>query len=236
MIPISDENPVRLTPYVTWLIVAGCIAFYVWEVMLGARATGALNTLGFVPARFWSGNPLQFSDGSTMPGAVTILLSMFLHGGILHLAGNMLYLWIFGNNIEDAMGHGKYTLFYLACGAIAALTMAFVDQNSLIPMVGASGAISGILASYVLLYPRARVRVIIPLGIIFFPFQVRAVWVVGLWFLTQLFMATLTPSGEPGVAWWAHVGGFAAGLVLTPILKSPYVPFFGPVPPRGPWR
>jgi membrane associated rhomboid family serine protease len=148
----------------------------------------------------------------------------------------MLYLWIFGNNIEDAMGHAKFVLFYLACGAGAALTMGFMEPASHVPMVGASGAISGILGAYMLLYPRARVRVIIPLGIIFFPFRVRAVWVVGFWFVTQLFMAALTPPGEPGVAWWAHVGGFAVGLLLTPVLKSSYVPYFGPQETRGPWR
>jgi membrane associated rhomboid family serine protease len=161
---------------------------------------------------------------------------MFLHGGLLHLGGNMLYLWIFGNNIEDAMGHVKFTLFYLACGVAAALTMAFAEPASQVPMIGASGAISGVLGAYMLLYPRARVRVIIPLGIIFFPFQIRAVWVVGFWFITQLFMAAIAPAGQPGTAWWAHVGGFVGGLLLTPLLKSPYVPYFGPIQPRGPWR
>jgi membrane associated rhomboid family serine protease len=233
MIPISDENPVRLTPVVTWAILAGCVLAYLWEFSLGERLDAALIIWGFVPANFWGSEPMR---PDAVPVYVTLVSSMFLHGGLLHMAGNMLYLWIFGNNIEDAMGHIKFTLFYLASGAGAALSMAVAEPASQVPMVGASGAISGVLGAYMLLYPRARVRVIIPLGIIFFPFQVRAVWVVGFWFITQLFMAALTPAGEPGVAWWAHVGGFAAGLVLTPVLKSSYVPYFGPIHPRGPWR
>jgi membrane associated rhomboid family serine protease len=159
---------------------------------------------------------------------------MFLHGGLLHLAGNMLYLWIFGNNVEDAMGHVRYLLFYLLCGAAAALGMAYIDPASQVPMVGASGAISGVLAGYVLLYPRARVTVIVPLGIILYPFAITAVWVIGFWFLLQLISAGLANPGEPGTAWWAHVGGFAAGLILTPVLKSRDTPLFGQVR-HGPW-
>jgi membrane associated rhomboid family serine protease len=160
---------------------------------------------------------------------------MFVHGGFLHIAGNMLYLWIFGNNIEDAMGHAKFALFYLVCGIAAAMTMVLMDPASRTPIVGASGAISGILGSYMLLYPRARVHVIVPLGIIFYPFWIRAVWVVGVWFTMQLVTAALTPASEPGVAWWAHVGGFATGLLLTPLLKARDVPYFGPIDFRGPW-
>ena len=236
MIPISDDNPVRLTPVMTWAILAGCVLAYLWEFSLGERLDAALHVWGFVPADFWGETPSFPGEPMPVPVYATIISSMFLHGGLLHLGGNMLYLWIFGNNIEDAMDHGKFTLFYLLCGAAAALTMAVIEPASRVPMVGASGAISGILGAYMLLYPRARVRVIIPLGIIFFPFEVRAVWVVGFWFVTQLFMAALTPSGEPGVAWWAHVGGFVAGLALTPVLKSAYVPYFGPIRPRNPWR
>jgi membrane associated rhomboid family serine protease len=148
----------------------------------------------------------------------------------------MLYLWIFGNNIEDAMGHVRFVVFYLASGVVAALTMAYMDPLSAVPMVGASGAISGVLAAYVLLYPRARVTVVIPLGIVFWPFRVSAAWVVGLWFVTQLLLAAMTDPSKPGVAWWAHVGGFIAGLALTPLFKESDVPYFGPVARRGPWN
>ncbi len=231
MIPISDDNPVRLTPFVTWALILACCAVYLWELSLGDRLDSEIARLAFTPA-----------DGATATGLPVlaarpleaIVVSMFLHGGLLHLGGNMLYLWIFGNNVEDAMGHVKFTLFYFACGFVAAFAMAYADPGSTIPMVGASGAISGALAGYVLLYPRAKINVIVPLGIIFFPFKITAVWVVGFWFVFQLISAGLSDANQPGVAWWAHVGGFAAGLVLTPLLKSRYVPLFGRVR-QGPW-
>jgi membrane associated rhomboid family serine protease len=235
MIPISDDNPVDHTPFVTWLIIALCVAAFAWEFSLGERSMdAALAILGFTPN--------SLSDPQNAPSLVlgvpayaTILTSMFLHGGFLHIAGNMLYLWIFGNNIEEAMGHTRFTVFYLICGAAAALAMAAIDPHSRVPMIGASGAISGVLGAYMLLYPRARVHVIIPLGIIFYPLWIRAVWVVGVWFLMQLVSAAVTDPSQPGTAFWAHVGGFAAGLILTPLFKSRDVRFFGPYAPRGPW-
>lgn len=233
MIPISDDNPARLKPVVTWVIIALCVAVYLWELSLGREMNAAIFVLGFVPAAL-------FGLHTAAPGYIglsplaTIFTSMFVHGGILHVAGNMLYLWIFGNNVEDAMGHMRYIVFYLVCGAAAALMLAFIDPSSRIPMVGASGAISGVLAGYVLLFPRARVTVIVPLGIIFYPFTLSAFWVVSFWFILQLLSAGLSHPNEPGVAWWAHVGGFGAGLLLTPLFKSSGFPLFGR-PRRGPW-
>ena len=193
----------------------------------------AISVLGFVPATLLM--PHAESNGfAALPPAATIFTSMFMHGGLLHLAGNMLYLWIFGNNVEDAMGHARFALFYLACGVAAAMTFAFIDPASRIPLVGASGAISGVLAAYVLLFPRARVTVIVPLGIIFYPFRLSAFWVVSFWFVLQLLSASLSHPQQPGVAWWAHVGGFAMGLLLTPLFKSRSFPMFGRVR-RGPW-
>lgn len=235
MIPISDDNPARLTPFVTWAIIALCIVAYLWERSLGREMNVAVAVLGFTPVSLF-GHGAASTDNAQYPVMVTILASMFLHGGILHLAGNMLYLWIFGNNVEDAMGHTRFVLFYLVCGIAAALTLAYVDPGSRIPMVGASGAISGVLAAYVLLFPRVRVTVIVPLGIIFYPLAISAVWVVGFWFLLQLFSAVLSDPNQPGVAWWAHVGGFGAGLILTPILKSAEFPLFGRGRRRGPWQ
>jgi membrane associated rhomboid family serine protease len=231
MIPISDDNPVRITPFVTWLLIFVCCIVYVWEFTLGDAMDDVIDQIAFVPASGVTAHGVPVLAAAPLQA---IVVSMFLHGGLLHLAGNMLYLWIFGNNIEDAMGHVKYTLFYFACGFAAAFTMAAIDPASKIPVVGASGAISGALAAYVLLYPRARINVIVPLGIIFYPFKISAVWVVGFWFILQLVSAALTDPTQPGVAWWAHVGGFAAGLILTPVLKSPYIPLFGRVR-RGPW-
>jgi membrane associated rhomboid family serine protease len=233
MIPISDDNPARLTPIVTLLIIALCVGTYVWELSLGQDMNAALAILGFVPASLRH-PPTTYSGFVSYPPGVTIFSSMFLHGGLLHLGGNMLYLWIFGNNVEDAMGHGRFVVFYLVCGVAAALALALVDPASRVPMIGASGAISGVLAGYVLLFPRARVTVIVPLGIIFFPFAVSAFWVVSFWIILQLISAALSNPHAPGVAWWAHVGGFTAGLLLTPFFKSSRFPLFGR-PQPGPW-
>ncbi len=225
MIPISDDNPPLHRAYVNWALIALCVAAYGWQFSLGDKFDAAIAAFGFAPASLGSPHGLY-------PAWLTVVTSMFLHGGLLHLAGNMLYLWIFGNNVEDAMGHVKYALFYLICGAIAALTFAYMDPHSLLPMVGASGAISGVLAAYVLLYPRARVTVVVPLGIVFYPLAISAVWVVGFWFVLQLINAWMTGPGQPGVAWWAHVGGFAAGLLLAPLFKSRDIPLFGRPDPR----
>ncbi|HVP84811.1 MAG TPA: rhomboid family intramembrane serine protease [Rhizomicrobium sp.] len=234
MIPISDDNPVRITPFVNWLLIALCVAAFAWQLSLGSQEEAVTNALGFIPATLLDPS-LAPSLALGVPAQLTILTSMFLHGGLLHLGGNMLYLWIFGNNVEDAMGHVRYLLFYLASGIAAALTMAFVNAGSQVPMIGASGAISGVLGAYVLLYPRAKIRVLVPLGIIiFYPFRISAIFVVGFWFLLQLFNAAFTDASQPGVAWWAHVGGFVAGLLLTPLLKSSEFTLFGE-PRRGPW-
>jgi membrane associated rhomboid family serine protease len=234
MIPISDDNPTKLTPFVTWALIAACVAVYVWEERLGLAMPGAFTAYGFIPSQLMSPQ-LPAPDNAALPPAATIVTSMFLHGSIWHLIGNMLYLFIFGNNIEDAMGHARFLLFYLLSGVVAALTMAMMDPASAIPMVGASGAISGVLGAYMLLYPRAKVTVIVPIVIVFYPFRIAAVWVVGVWFAMQLWSATTINPGSPGVAWWAHVGGFLAGMALTPLLKSADIPFFGPRVGRGPW-
>jgi membrane associated rhomboid family serine protease len=233
VIPISDDNPTRIPAIVNWAIILACVAAFLWEISLGHEMEAAIAILGFTPDAL-SGPAHRLPGYIAVPGPATILTSMFLHGGWLHIGGNMLYLWIFGNNIEDAMGHLRYLLFYLLCGIAAALTMALVDPHSHIPMVGASGAISGVLAAYLLLYPRVRVTVIVPLGIIFYPLAISAMWVIGFWFVLQLISAALTPIGQPGVAFWAHVGGFIVGLLLTPLFKSrQYRLFRGPR--RGPW-
>jgi membrane associated rhomboid family serine protease len=236
MIPISDDNPVDHTPFMNWLLIGLCVLAFAWEFSLGDKGMDAASVaLGFTPDTLTGSAPAP-SEAIGVPVYATIFTSMFLHGGLLHLGGNMLYLWIFGNNIEEAMGHTRFTLFYFASGVAAALTMALIDPHSQVPMIGASGAISGVLGAYMLLYPRARVHVIIPLGIIFYPLWIRAVWVVGIWFAMQLASAALTDPSQPGTAFWAHVGGFGAGLLLTPVLKSRGVRFFGPYAPRGPWK
>ncbi len=233
MIPYSDDNPSGLTPYVTWALLLACAGVYAWEFQLGAKFDETLFIYGFKP--IWFFHPGLVPDGapSSLP-LIALFTSMFLHGGLMHLLGNMLYLWIFGNNVEDAMGHVRFLVFYLVCGVGAALGFALMEPNSQIPMVGASGAISGVLAGYLLLYPRARINVFLTLGIIFYPIKVSAVVVIGFWFVLQLLSAFMSDPTQPGTAFWAHVGGFAAGLVLTPLFKSRGFPLFGQTR-RGPW-
>ena len=233
MIPIADENPARLTPIVTWSLIGLCIVVFFWQLSFSERAGEALVfSLGFVPRNLFDHFVTDTVYGIPWPW-LTLVTSMFLHGGFLHLGGNMLYLWIFGNNVEDALGHTRFLLFYLVCGIAAALAEGVVNPHSPLPMLGASGAISGVLAAYVLIYPRARVTVIIPLGILLYPTKISAFYVVGFWFLLQLMNVVGTTPGGPGTAWWAHVGGFLAGMALTPFLSS--FPLFGRYT-RGPWR
>ncbi|HUO94092.1 MAG TPA: rhomboid family intramembrane serine protease [Rhizomicrobium sp.] len=233
MIPISDDNRARLAPLVTWAVIVACIVAFIWELSLGSEMDTALLVYGFKPASFFASYTPQ--GVGSVPAWITIFTGMFLHGGFLHIAGNMLYLWIFGNNVEDAMGHVRFLAFYLVCGVAAALALGLVNPQSQVPMIGASGAISGVLAAYVLLFPRARVLVIVPLGIILYPLRITAIWVVGFWFILQLLNAGATQADQPGVAWWAHVGGFITGLMLTPIFKSSNFPLFGSVRKSGPW-
>ena len=158
-----------------------------------------------------------------VPPWLTIFTSMFLHANILHLGGNMLYLWIFGNNIEDVMGHGRFVLFFLLVGGMAAFTHAAVAPSSTLPMIGASGAISGILGAYVLLFPYVRVKVLIPIGIFPYIVHVSAIVVLGFWIVVQMLNAIFNLGGmEGGVAWFAHVGGFLAGLVLIKLFARPH--------------
>ena len=217
MIPLRDENPVASVPVVTWALVAACVLTFLWQVSLGApHFNRAIFSLGVIPAVLF-GHAQLAPEVAMVPPAVTVVTSMFLHGGWLHLAGNMLYLWIFGDNIEDRMGHVRFPLFYLACGVAAVFAQALPAPAAQVPMVGASGAISGVLGAYLLLFPRARVLVLVPFGFILQAIRLPAVWVLGLWFAIQLLSSVMTPAGEGGVAFRAHLGGFVAGLVLAPL-------------------
>jgi membrane associated rhomboid family serine protease len=212
MIPLRDDNPSATTPFVNYSIIALCVIVFLWQLTLPeAAGQAAVYSLGLVPAVLFG--LAQLPDPWVVAPA-TVFTSMFLHGGLLHLGGNMLYLWIFGDNIEDSMGHGLYAFFYLLCGVAAALTQALPDPSSTVPMIGASGAISGVLGAYLLLYPRARVLVAVPLFIILYTLRLPAVIVLGMWFVMQL-LSTLGASGAGGVAFHAHVGGFIAGLAFA---------------------
>jgi membrane associated rhomboid family serine protease len=244
MFPISDDNPRRhLTPYVNYTIIAGCVLVFLWQASLGERGGEiAFYQLGMIPARLLGGEELR-PELIVVPAWATIFTSMFMHGGWLHLGGNMLYLWIFGDNIEDSMGHGRYLAFYILCGTAAALAQGFVDPTSTIPMVGASGAISGVLGGYILLHPGATVRVLIFLGFFITVAHIPALIVLGVWFALQLFSGLATPVDQPGVAFWAHIGGFVAGLALVtffkrrdvPMLERPHHRAFEIERPKGRW-
>jgi membrane associated rhomboid family serine protease len=217
MIPLRDENTVTSTPLVTWTLVGACVLIFFWQASMEAPGFNrAIFSLGVIPAVLLGHAQLP-PEIATVPPAATVVTSMFLHGSWMHLAGNMLYLWIFGDNIEDRMGSARFALFYLACGAAAVFAQALPASQSLVPMVGASGAISGVLGAYLLLFPRTRVHVLVPIGFILKVIRLPAVWVLGLWFAIQLVSSLLAPAGEGGVAFRAHLGGFVAGLVLAPL-------------------
>ena len=226
MLPLHDDNPTERTPFVTITIIAICVLVFLYQASLPHHSDEAfVFQYGAIPALVF-GHATLPGDMVALPGMLTLVTSMFLHGGWMHLLGNMLYLWIFGNNIEDVMGHVRFVIFYLACGVLAALSHALTDPSSQIPMVGASGAISAVLGAYLLLFPRARVLVLLPppfLGTTYVP----AVVVLGVWFLGQLLSGgmSLGASGG-GVAFFAHIGGFVAGMALIGFFKRRDVPLF----------
>ena len=218
MIPLRDENPTTLTPVVTVaLIILNCLV-YLYQVSLGPAEEGFITSFAAVPAEWF--RPGTVVGDARVPPALTVLTSMFLHGSVMHLGGNMLYLWIFGNNIEDVMGHGRFVVFYLLCGAAAMFSHAVTAPDSTVPMIGASGAISGVLGAYLLLFPRARVLVLIPLGFFTRLVYVPALVVLGFWIVMQVISGAFSWGGlGGGVAWFAHVGGFAAGLALIKVFQ-----------------
>lgn len=228
MIPLRDDNPTEITPVVTVAFIVACVLVFLYESSLPMPSREVfLYAYGAIPAVVFGHAQLP-PELVNMPAYGTLISSMFLHGGWMHLIGNMLYLWIFGNNIEDVMGHGKFIVFYMICGVLAALSHALLDPQSTIPMVGASGAISGILGAYLLLYPHARVLVLVPFVLIG-TFNVPAAMVLGLWFLMQLFSGGMSLGNQGGgVAFFAHIGGFLAGMALIGFFKYPHIRFFNP--------
>lgn len=235
MIPLHDDNPTEITPVVTIALIVMCSLVFLYEASLPDRIAQAfVFQYGAIPALIFGNVPEAADEVLAVPATVTLFTSMFLHGGWMHLIGNMLYLWIFGNNIEDVMGHVKFVVFYVTCGLLAALSHALTDPTSGIPMVGASGAISGVLGAYLLLFPRAQVMVLIPLGIFTRLMYIPAGWVLGFWFVMQLLSGGMSlGQGGGGVAFFAHIGGFVAGMVLIGFFKNPGVRFFAPARHRG---
>lgn len=227
MIPIRDDAPRYSTPYVTYFIIALNAVVFLFELAVGTQGHRALNGLiyefGVVPRRFEQA--LAGPSAFTLPGlSLTILTSMFLHGGWLHIIGNMWFLWIFGDNVEDYLGHAKYLLFYLLSGCAAAIAYILLDASSRQPTIGASGAIAGVMGAYFVLYPRARVLTLVFL-IVFFTFWWLPAWIfLGYWFLLQFVSGTATSIANAqntgGIAFWAHVGGFVAGILLIKVLPE----------------
>lgn len=218
MIPLRDTIKSKTVPFVNYILIALCGAVFLYELSLGAKLGQFVRTTGVTPADI-SASLLQ--GRMVVRPALTLLSSMFIHGGWMHLLGNMLFLYIFGDNVEDRLGHGAYLVFYLLCGAGAALVQVYAQQNSAAPLIGASGAISGVLGAYFLLYPRARVLTLIPLFVFFPVVELSAFFFLGFWFLLQFIQGALAAAGGDaaagGVAWWAHAGGFVAGAVLLPV-------------------
>lgn len=232
MIPIGDDNPTKTVPYITYALIAVNILVYLIDRIGAHGEVGNLWNLSMVPqaimknkdvlvpvARTSQGQILTALYQGLNPKWLTIFSSMFMHGGIMHIAGNMLYLWIFGNNIEDALGHFAFILFYFAAGFIAALAHILTNINSTIPLVGASGAIAGVLGAYFYLFPKSKVRTLVFLGIFWTFVEIPAVIVLGFWFVSQL-LNLMGSSGSlgGGVAYAAHIGGFVAGLALILIM------------------
>jgi len=212
MLPIRDDTPTRTFPLVTFLLILANGLVWLWEVSLGGGAalTSAYLRLGFIPSVLVGGHEAPM--GALHPYILTTLTSMFMHGSWTHVLGNMLFLWIFGNNIEDYLGHGKYLLFYLVGGVVAALVHLLSGPSSLVPTIGASGAIAAVMGAYFFLYPKAKVQTLV-----FFIFitSIRLpAWVfLGVWFVMQLFEGTF--GAAQGVAVWAHVGGFLFGVLIV---------------------
>lgn len=227
MIPYRDENPTTLKPIVTVGIIVLNVAAWIFVEGLGSSnaVAAAVCNYGLIPGevlhRLPPGTGFEMGPGlfcavDPVPQYWTVLTSMFMHGGWMHLIGNMVFFWVFGNNIEDAMGHTRFAIFYLICGVAAAAAQTFLNQNSAIPMVGASGAISGVLGAYLLLYPRVRVHALLPLGFYITTITLPAYVMLGYWILLQVLgsLPALGAQQSGGTAFLAHIGGFVAGLVL----------------------
>ena len=228
MIPLRDDNPTSITPFVTYAFIAACVLAFLWQMSLGDKGfEAAVLALGVTPA-ILLGDARLPPELYLVPPVATVFSSMFLHGGFMHLAGNMLYLWIFGNNVEDSMGHVRFVIFYLLCGIAAVLAQAWPNPDSTIPMIGASGAISGVLGAYLLLFPRAHVLVLIPLGMFSRMVPLPAMVVLGFWFVLQLISTALSDASQGGVAFGAHIGGFVTGMILIPVFKYRHVRLFAP--------
>ena len=225
LLPLHDDNPLKNIrfQYVTVAVIAACVAVFLYQLSLGGAA-GNIFIFGFgsIPAVVFGIKELP--DGmAAAPAVLSLVTSMFLHGGFMHLAGNMLFLWVLGDNVEDALGHRRFVVFYLLTGLLAALAHAATNPASTVPMIGASGAISGVIGAYLMLHPKARIKTLIGYFIVWLPAYV----VLGFWIGYQFLSASMAAGGAGGgVAWWAHIGGFIAGVILIVPMRRKGVPLF----------
>ena len=210
MIPYKDDNPTHIFPFITIGIIILNIAVFISELASSAGMNTISYAYGAIPYSL-----LTFESQQPVHPALTVFSSMFMHGGLFHLGGNMLYLWIFGNNIEDKLGHSRFVFFYIFCGIVSAYANALSDPHSRIPMIGASGAISGILGAYLLLFPRAMVHTLVFLGFFVTVVRIPALVVIGFWAIIQIINGVVSTgfAREGGIAWFAHIGGFLVGLL-----------------------
>ncbi|ACK72647.1 Rhomboid family protein [Gloeothece citriformis PCC 7424] len=225
MVPLHDNNPTRITPYVTYVIIGINIFVFLYELGLSERQLEQFfDQYAVVPKEI----TVSLQNGSLdllIPAFLTLITSQFLHGGFLHIGGNMLFLWVFGNNIEEQLGRIKYIIFYLGCGILAGLSQWLFSMQSEIPSLGASGAIAGILGAYIIRFPKARVLTLVPLGFFITTLYIPAIFFLGFWFFQQALYGVASLQAPAnigmeggGVAYWAHAGGFVFGVILGPIL------------------
>lgn len=222
-LPLHDQNPLRVIPFqlVTFSIIVLCVVVFLYQqVLQGEQEQAFLLSYGMLPAVLFDHRELA-PELALLPAELTLLSSMFLHVGWMHLVGNMAFLWVFGDNVEDSMGHWRFLLFYLACGVIASLAHALAQSDSISPLIGASGGVSGVIGAYLMLHPRVKVMVLVLMRV---PLRLPAYWIIGFWIGLQVFSIVTGVKGD--TAWWAHIGGLIAGAILLPFFKRDSVPLF----------
>lgn len=225
MVPLKDENPIKITPYITYSLIAVNILVFIYELSLTSTQLDVFFHLFAVVPQELTASFSGINLHQDIPELFTLITSQFLHAGFTHIAFNMLFLWIFGNNIEEQLGRSKFLVFYLSCGAIAVMAQWFFSAMSSVPSLGASGAIAGVMGAYILKFPQARIVTLVPLGFFFPLFRIPAVYFLGFWFVEQALngiysfeVAANVGMESGGVAYWAHAGGFVAGTILGPML------------------
>ncbi len=214
MIPIKADRPTRTFPLITICIISINIFVFLYEISLGTYSEQFILTFGAIPFKLTHILTLFTRGEPVSPIFKSMITSMFLHGGLWHVGGNMLYLWIFGNNIEDEMGHFRFIFFYILCGVIAVYSHAAIDPMSQVPMIGASGAVSGVLGAYLIRFPGTKILTLIPLGFFVHMIRIPAIIVLGFWIVAQFMNGMFSLQEGGGVAWFAHIGGFVAGMLL----------------------